>query len=310
MKPTASLTMGSTEWLLLVALSVLWGGTFFFVEVALRELPPLVIVLGRVGMAAIALNILVVASGRRMPVTALAWRQFMTMGLLNNAIPFSLIFWGQTQITGGLAAILNATTPLFTAVLAHALTRDEKLTPGRLAGVVLGLAGVAVMIGVDALAGLGSFILAQVAVIGAAVSYSFAGIYGRRFKGTPPLITAAGQVTCSSALMLPIIIMVEQPWTLAPPSWATWSAVVGLALLSTALAYIIFFRILAVAGATNLLLVTLLIPVSAILLGALFLGEQVELQEIAGMALIAAGLAFIDGRLPRFLMARWRVKAT
>jgi drug/metabolite transporter (DMT)-like permease len=310
MKPTASLTMGSTEWLLLVALSVLWGGTFFFVEVALRELPPLVIVLGRVGMAAIALNILVVASGRRMPTTALAWRQFMTMGLLNNAIPFSLIFWGQTQITGGLAAILNATTPLFTAVLAHALTRDEKLTPGRLAGVVLGLAGVAVMIGVDALAGLGSFILAQVAVIGAAVSYSFAGIYGRRFKGTPPVVTAAGQVTCSSALMLPLVIVVEQPWTLAPPSWATWSAVVGLALLSTALAYIIFFRILAVAGATNLLLVTLLIPVSAILLGALFLGEQVELQEIAGMALIAAGLAFIDGRLPRFLMARRRGKAT
>jgi drug/metabolite transporter (DMT)-like permease len=301
--------MGSTEWLLLVALSVLWGGTFFFVEVALRELPPLVIVLGRVGMAAIALNILIVASGRQMPTTALAWRQFMTMGLLNNAIPFSLIFWGQTQITGGLAAILNATTPLFTAVLAHALTRDEKLTPGRLAGVVLGLAGVAVMIGVDALAGIGNGILAQVAVIGAAVSYSFAGIYGRRFKGTPPLVTAAGQVTCSSALMLPLVIMVEQPWTLAPPSWATWSAVVGLALLSTALAYIIFFRILAVAGATNLLLVTLLIPVSAILLGALFLGEQVELQEIAGMALIAAGLAFIDGRLPRFLMARWRVKA-
>lgn len=304
MNNASSLAMGPTEWLLLVTLSLLWGGTFFFVEVALTDLPPLTIVSIRVGLAAIALNALVLATGQRMPSTARQWRQFLTMGLLNNAIPFSLIFWGQTYISGGLASILNATTPLFTVLLAHAMTTDERLTVARFMGVLIGLAGVTVMIGVDALNGLAGSSIGQLAVIAAAVSYGFAGIYGRRFKDLPPLIPATGQVTASALVMLPVALLVDRPGSLGPVSWQTWAALAGLALLSTALAYVIFFRILAVAGATNLLLVTLLIPASAILLGVLFLGERLEVQQIAGMALICLALAAIDARLPRYLVAR------
>lgn len=303
---TRNLAMGTREWLLLLVLSLLWGGTFFFVEVALAELPPIAIVAARVAIAAVVLNAVVLATGRRMPCSPRRWRQFLVMGLLNNAIPFSLIVWGQTQITGGLAAILNAATPLFTVVLAHFLTTDERLTAGRLAGAAIGMSGVVAIVGVDATAGLGTGILGQVAVVAAALSYALAGTYGRRFQGLPPLVTAAGQLTGSAALMLPAALLLERPWDLALPSLETWAALAALALMSTALAYILYFRILAAAGAGNLLLVTLLIPATAILLGALFLGERLEPRQLGGMALIAFGLAAIDGRLPRYLATRFR----
>lgn len=288
--------MGPLEWVLLVILSILWGGSFFFVEVALTELPPLTIVLGRVGFAAVALILLVYVMGHRMPKDFRLWRAFLVMGALNNLIPFSLIVWGQTQIASGLASILNATTPLFTVALAHFLTHDEKITAYRLSGVLLGLVGVTVMIGGEVLGGLGLHVIAQLAVLGAALSYAFAGIFGRRFKDTPPLVTAAGQVAATTVLMLPIALVVDQPWNLPAPSLTTWGTIVGLALLSTAAAYIIYFRILATAGATNLLLVTFLIPVSTILLGVAILGEQMESKHIAGLVLISLGLAAIDGR--------------
>jgi drug/metabolite transporter (DMT)-like permease len=218
------------------------------------------------------------------------------MGALNNLIPFSLIFWGQTAITGGLASILNATTPLFAVVLAHWLTRDERITGGRLVGLALGIGGVAVLIGPEALQGVGLHLLAQIAVLGAALSYAFAGIYGRRFKGQSPLVTAAGQVSATTVMVLPVALALDQPWTGPSPGLATWAAIIGLALLSTALAYILYFRILASAGATNLLLVTFLIPVSALLLGAAVLGERIDLEQVLGMILIGLGLAAIDGR--------------
>ena len=289
--------MGPLEWGLLVALSIVWGGSFFFAKVALGEVPPLTIVLVRVGLAAAVLVALVYASGRRMPANYRLWTAFFVMGLLNNAIPFSLIFWGQLQIASGLAAILNATTPLFTVAFAHVLTRDEKMTVWRLLGVVLGVAGVAIMFGGDALTGFGVGVWAQIAVLGAGVSYAFAGIYGRRFAATPPMVTAAGQVTASSVLLLPLVLVVDQPWQLPMPGASTWAALVALAVVSTAFVYIIYFRILAVAGATNILLVTFLIPVSAILLGTLILGEVLEPRHFVGFALIGAGLAAIDGRL-------------
>ncbi len=288
--------MGSREWVLLIVLSVLWGGSFFFTEVALVELPPFTVVFGRVGFAAMALLMLMRAFGHRIPLDWRLWRAFLVMGVLNNLIPFGLIVWGQTLMASGLAAILNATTPLFSVVLAHFLTHDEKLTVPRLLGVLFGLGGVAVMVGGDALSGLGFDVVARLAVLGAALSYAVAGIYGRRFKDTPPLATAAGQVTATTVLLLPIMLAVDRPWNLAAPSPTTWGAIAGLALLSTAAAYIIYFRILASAGATNLLLVTLLIPVSAILLGVTILGERLEPQQVAGVALISLGLAAIDGR--------------
>ena len=290
------MVMGRLEWALLFGLAILWGGSFFFAEVALAELRPFTVVLGRVGFAAVALVALVYLTGRRLPLDGRMWGAFFVMGGLNNLIPFSLTVWGQTEIASGLAAILNATTPLFTVLLAHVLTADEKITTNRLIGTALGLVGVAIMIGGEVLAGLGLAVIAQFAVLGAALAYAFAGIYGRRFRDTPPLITAAGQVTASTLLLLPVVAMVDRPWTLPLPSLATTGAILGLALPSTALAYVIYFRILATAGATNLLLVTLLIPVSAILLGVGVLGEVLALKHLAGMALLALGLAAIDGR--------------
>jgi drug/metabolite transporter (DMT)-like permease len=291
-----ALKMGPIEWTLLLVLSVLWGGSFFFAKVAVAALPPFTIVLGRVGLAALALNLLVRALGQRMPGDRASWAALFVMGTLNNLVPFSLIVWAQTQIASGLASILNGATPLFTVLLAHWLTADERLTWNRLLGVALGLAGVTVMIGMEALSGLGLHVLAEFAVLVATVSYAFAGIFGRRFKGQPPLVTATGQVTATTIMMLPIVLIIDRPWTLAMPQPLTLAAIAGLALLSTALAYVIFFRILAAAGATNLLLVTLLIPVSALLLGHSFLGEGLAMQHVIGMALIALGLAAIDGR--------------
>ena len=212
---------------------------------------------------------------------------------------------GQTHIASGLASILNATMPIFTVLVAHFLTADEKLTKNRAVGILTGLAGVIVLIGPQKLANLGEDVVPQLAILAAAISYAFAGIWGRRFKrmGVPPLATAAGQVTASSCLLLPIALLVDQPWTLPTPGLGAIGAVVGLALLSTALAYVVFFRVLASAGAVNLSLVTLLIPPSAILLGVFFLDERLELGDLAGMALIGVGLIAIDGRLPARIAA-------
>jgi len=296
--------MGATDWMLLLALGTLWGGSYFFGKVALAQLPPFTVAVGRLGLAALVLRVAVRAAGHAMPGSMRAWRAFWVMGLLNNAIPMSLILWGQTTIGSGLAAILNASTPLFTVLLAHVFTRDERMTAKKVGGVLFGLAGVAVMIGPDAVGGLHRGLLAQLAMVGAAIAYACAGIFGRRFAGTPPLVTAAGQVTASSLTLLPLSLFFDRPWLLGLPGARTCTALAGLALLCTALAYVIYFRILATSGASNLLLVTLLMPANAVLLGIAFLGEHVESRQLVGMALIAAGLATIDGRILAAVLRR------
>jgi len=234
-------------------------------------------------------------NARRQP----AWLAFFAMGLLNNAVPFCLVVWGQSHIASGLAAILNATTPISTVIVAHLLTDDEKMTGNRFLGVVIGLFGVVVLVGPDSLKGLGTNVLAQVAVLTAAVFYAFAGVYGRRFKlmGIDPILTANGQVTASAIVLFPIVMLVDHPWTLAMPALPVWEAIAGSAVLSTALGYVLYFRILATAGATNLLLVTFLIPASAIIMGTFGLGERLDVRHFAGLAFIGAGLVAIDGRL-------------
>ena len=296
--------MSLRVWIWLVSLSVLWGGSFFFAKVAVAELRPLTVVFGRVALAAFALNLSLWLTGLSLFRRETPWAAFTIMGLLNNLIPFSLIFWGQTQIASGLASILNATTPLFTLVVAHLATRDEKMNTAKLAALLIGFAGVTVLVGPDLLIGdqLGS--MGQLACLGAAFSYALAGVYGRRFQAmaVSPLQAASGQVTASTLLILPIMLIVDRPWLLpAPPGATTWAALAGLALLSTALAYVLYFRILEAAGATNLLLVTFLIPVTAIQLGALVLGERLAPRHFAGMILIGLALAAIDGRIVRFL---------
>lgn len=292
--------MAARVWICLLSLSVLWGGSFFFAKVALAELAPLTVVFMRVALAALALNFILAVAGRSLFRRKTPWSSYLAMGLLNNLIPFGLIFWGQTQISSGLASILNATTPLFALAVAHFLTHDERVGRIKLAALLVGVSGVAVAVGPDALAGRHGT-LGQLACLGAALSYAFAGIYGRRFNGmgVVPVDAATGQVTASAMLILPIMLLVDRPWLLPDwPSTTTWAALAGLALLSTALAYVLYFRILAAAGATNLLLVTFLIPVAAILLGAAFLGERLGPRHFAGMALIGAALAAIDGRFP------------
>lgn len=295
-EPIQPRQMSAAEWALLLILSVLWGGSFFFNHIAVAALPPLIVVTVRVSLAAAVLWLVVLARGVPIPRSPAAWIAFTVMGLFNNALPFSLIVWGQSHIASGVAAILNASTPLFGVVLAHLFTA-EKLTASRLAGVLLGLGGVAVMMGGAALGG-GILLAAQAACVLAAICYAISGLYGRRFGnlGLAPLATAAGMLTASSVLLMPVALAVHQPWTLPRPDAAVVASLAALAVLSTALAYIVFFRLLATAGTINLLLVTLLVPVTAILLGVLVLGEALLPRHLAGMALIALGLAAIDGR--------------
>lgn len=288
--------MSGSEWALMLFLSVLWGGSFFFIGTAVRDVPVLTIVLLRVAVAAAALWVFVLATGRRVPRRAQAWRAFLVMGLLNNVIPFSLIVWGQTQIPSGLASILNASTPLWTVLVATALLSDERASVRKLTGVVLGLGGVAVMMGIDVIGG-DHALLPQLAVLGASVSYAFSAWWGRRFRDmqVDPVVTAAGMLTASTlVLAVPALALNGLPVGYPATSWA---AIAALALLSSALAYVIYFHILATAGATNISLVTFLVPVSAILLGWAFLDERLGAAQLLGMALIGGGLALIDGRL-------------
>ncbi|WP_299843146.1 DMT family transporter [uncultured Paracoccus sp.] len=304
--PTAAIDvqMGKAEWAQLLLLSLIWGASFFLIALAVTGLPVLTIVTLRVGVAAVVLWLVVALSGVPLPREPAIWGAFLVMGFLNNVVPFGLIVWGQTAIPSGLASILNATTPLWTVIVTSAFLSDEAATPAKLMGVVLGLGGVAVMIGLDTLAGLGHAVLPQLAILGAAISYAFAGTFGRRFRrmGVDPITTSAGMVTGSTLILLPVMLAVDGlPGADVPGT--VWLSVILLGVICTGLAYVLYFRILARAGATNLSLVTFLVPVSAILLGWLFLNESLGLAHLLGVLMIAAGLALIDGRLTRRLFA-------
>ena len=286
----------STEsWLLIAVLSLPWAGSFIFFRLLAHELPSLTIAGGRVAIAALALYAFLRLRGGRLTVP---WRGFLVMGLLNNVIPFTLFAWAEMRVSSGTAAILNATAPIFTVLVMHA-AGAERLTAARVAGVVLGFAGVAVLIGPETLVSSGD-LTAQLACLGGALSYGFTALWGRRLRHVAPLDAAAAQCLCSTAILLPLVLVIDQPWTLAMPSLIAWSSLFGIALISTAAAYVLFFRIVALAGSANVMLVTFLVPVSALAMGALFLGEPILPRSLGGMALIAAGLAAIDGRAWRW----------
>lgn len=290
------------DWILLWTLSLLWGGSFLFNELALAGLPAVSIVWGRVALAAVLLILALRVMGLALPRRAV-WPALAVMGLLNNLVPFTLFVLAQGQITGALASVLNATTPLFTVLVAHLATADERLSWVKAAGMGLGFAGVVVMMAGEDLGGEG---LAMLACLGAALSYGFAGVWGRRFRavGLHPLQTAVGMVTASAVMLTPVWLAVDWPWALGWPGVGPLAAVLALAALSTALAYLIFFRILGSAGATAVSLVTFLIPFSAAALGWLALGERLEVRHLMGLALILGGLLAIDGRVGRWLAGR------
>jgi len=290
--------MSARNWGLLLLLALLWGSSFFFYKVLVAVLPPITVVLGRVGIAAVAMNLWLLAQGQVMPRSPLLWARFLLLGLLNTAIPFVLIAWGETRITSGMASILNATTPIFMVAVAHWGTDDEKLSLGKSAGIVLGIAGVIVLVGPEAFRG-AAYIWGALAVVGASCAYGFGGVYSRRFKDLSPLVAATGQITGGAIILLPLSLMVDRPWSLAMPGWHVWAALLAIALVNTALAYVVYFKMVATVGVTYISLVTFLIPIIALLLGAVFLSESVTAQALAGMAVIALGLAAIDGRLLR-----------
>jgi len=297
--PPNDYRIDARDWSLLAVLSVLWGGSFFFNGAGLRELPPLTLVLLRVALGAAILLPLLRMHGIGFPKGAAGCKPFVAIGLLNNVIPFSLIVIGQTFIPSGLASILNATTPLFT-VIVMAMAGEEALQVRRVAGVVLGVVGVVILRGwgIETRPGQGFGILL---CLGGAFSYGLAALAARRLlKDSPPLGTATFQMLASAWMMTVFAGVVERPWLLPMPGAATSLAVIGLAALSTALAYIVFFQILRRSGATNVMLVTLLIPVTAILLGVLVLGEAISLCEIAGALVIGSALLLIDGRILKF----------
>ena len=291
--------MSMADWGRLLLLGAIWGGSFFFARIAVAEIHPLALVLFRVGIAGAALHVYLAARGISFALARPRAGAFLALAILNNVIPFSLIFAGQTALGAGLASVLNATTPFWTVLLANALTADEKLTWNKVGGILLGIAGTAVMIGPGLVAGIGGPVWAKLALVGASVSYAFALILARRFRGVPPTVVATAQLTASTVVMIPVVLVTVGTTGLFSASAPVWAAVFGLALLSTAVAYILYFNLVASAGATNASLVTLVVPASAILLGIAFLGESLEAYEMAGIALIALGLVTIDGRLLR-----------
>ncbi|NLH82619.1 MAG: DMT family transporter [Phyllobacteriaceae bacterium] len=262
--------MSPIAWLLMLILSVLWGGSFLFNRIAVAAIPPLDLVAARLILAALALAVLARLQGVALPRGRVAWRDHLVQGVLNNVLPFSLIVWGQQTIGAGLASILNATTPIF---------------------------GVVVLIGVDALQSVGDHLLAELAILGATFCYGLAAVWSRRFRGRPPIATATGQIVSSAVVLTPIALVVSPPWAVPMPSLGVIAAVVALAVLSTALAFVLFFDLTTRVGPTDTTLVTFLIPPSAILLSTVFLGERLAIQHLAGMALIGLGLVAVDGRL-------------
>jgi drug/metabolite transporter (DMT)-like permease len=296
---TIRTTMNGRDWLILLALALIWGGAFFFIGIAVRHVPPLTYVWLRLTIAAAGMWLYLRVTGERAALPREVWGSILLLAVLNNALPFVLIGWGEKHIASGLAAILNATTPIWGVLVAHFLTHDERMNPRKIAGVLLGFGGVVVMTGPSFLSSLGAGAIAQIACVLASLVYALAAVWARRFKamGLSPIGVTTGQLTAGALVMLPMSLIVDRPWTHAAPPLGAWAAIGALALLCTAFAYVLYFRLIETSGATNAMLVTLLVPPVAILLGALFLGEMLAPEDFVGLGLIALGLAAIDGRL-------------
>ena len=306
--PMIRIQMNRRDWAILAALALIWGGAFFFIGVAVRHVPPFTYVLARLALAAAAMWGFLWWRGQPLDLPRAAWGAIILLALLNNALPFVLFGWAQTHIASGLASILNATTPIWGVIVAHLFTADERITPRKAIGVLVGFAGVGLMIGPGLFASIGDSVLAQLACVIASLSYALAGVWARRFRkmGVSPISVTTSQLTVAAAMMVPVSLIGDRPWTMAFPPVEAIAAIVALALVCTALGYVLYFKLIDSSGATNALLVTLLVPPTAILLGVAFLGEVITLIDIGGLALIGLGLAAIDGRLLKWRPRRLR----
>lgn len=305
-KAAAALTMGRVEWAMLGLLALIWGSAFLFIKVAVASFDPLTYVWIRLIIASAALGLMLRLSGHHLRFPKMVWAAVGVLALLNNVVPFLLFGWGTQHIASGLAAILQATTPIFGVLVAHIATTDERLTRARLIGVTVGFGGVAAMIGPQIVGDGGHHLMAQLACLFASLLYALAGIFARRFQamGVNPMQLAAAQFIAGAILLAPVAVQFGQSFGSLPSSWEAWGSLVALSLVCSAFAYVIFFRLIERAGATNSLLVTLLVPPVAILVGSIVLGEQLALNQLFGLLLIAGGLAIIDGRLVTAVRAR------
>ena len=298
--PPASSHIDIRDWGLLILLSVIWGGSYLFVGIAVRDLSPLVIVMARVILAAAALLPIHLLMHGGLPRDRATWTAIAGLSILNNIIPFTLIVTGQTMIASGLASVINATTPLF-GVAFIAIAGLEKLVARRVLGILIGIGGVAMIKG-GGLLGEGAQSIGILLCLGAAASYGLGSLWIKlRVKDVPPLTMATGQLLVSSAIMAVIAFSFDDPMMLLEASAQSWLALLGLSLLATSFAYILFFRVVARSGPANVLLVTMMIPVSAILLGYAVLDETLEPREIIGALIIIGALVLIDGRALRYL---------
>ena len=295
--------MSFRNFLILLILSLIWGASFLFIKVAVATIPPFSVAFGRTALAAVLLYLVLRSRGLKMPGWGPVWGTFLLMGLFNGAVPYTLITWAEIHIDSGLAAIVNALMPLFTVLLAHLFTGDERLNWMKVVGIFLGFFGVVTLIGPAALKGLGKDVLAQSAVMAAALCYAIAIIYGRRLREITPLVSATGQLFCAAFLTLPMILVFDAPWTLSP-SFISVAALTCLSLLGTALAYLLYYYLLQRIGSTNLSLVTYLLPITGVFWGALLLGERLHWSAFLALGLILAGIAGVNNRLPKLSLAR------
>jgi drug/metabolite transporter (DMT)-like permease len=294
---SAPLRMGAVEWGLIVLQSMLWGSSYFFIAAVQSEVPALTLAGLRTLPAAAVLLIIVLSLGYRLPATLAEWRLFIGFSAFNTVLPFLLIVWGQSRTTGGMAAILNATAPLFGIFLAHVLTHDEKLSWTKAAGILVGIAGVGVLVGRDALAGASADLLARLALLAAPFCYVCANIFvRRRLGGYPPFVIAVMQMVGAIFVAVPLALAIDRPWELPALSPQALLAIVGMGVLGSGLAPLCHFTVLRRAGATNASLVTLIMPLTPVLLGGIFLGERLSGTDIAAAFTIAAALIIIDGR--------------
>ncbi len=299
-------TISTRAWAELLLLSLIWGGSFLAVRIALDEVGPLTAVAHRTGWAMVALWLYITVRRLPLPTSLRVWGAFLVMGLLNNVIPFSLMAWGQLYIETGLTSIFNAATAVFGVVVAAMVFADERLTSRRLVGVVLGFVGVATAIGLQAFASFDLRSAGQLAVLAGALSYAVAGAWARKTLGhLPPQIAAAGMVTGATVVMVPLAWWYEGPLTLDLAA-RTWGAIGYYALIATALAYLLYYRVLGMAGSGNLMICTLMIPPVAIALGATVLGEDLPLRAYIGFGILTIGLIILDGRLLTRLTRRAR----
>ena len=274
---------------LLLLLATLWGGSYAFIKLGVATIPPITLIAGRTAIAGLLLLLIMSWRGLQLPADAATWRRFMFQACLNSVVPWTLIAWAERSVDAGLATILNSTSPIFTFFLTLALAHQEAQTPRKLFGVAVGMAGICLIVGVQAFESLGRALLAQLAIVAATICYAGAAVFSRGFKGLDPMAPAAGSLICGAAVLIPVSVL-ERPWTLSP-SATSMLALLGLAIFSTAFAFVIYFRLIQTLGSVGTTAQAYLRVPIGVALGVLLLGERLSPTAWVGLGCVVVGVA-------------------